>query len=222
MKKIKIVYFGDSITEGQYIHPPFRWTDLIDQYLEASHIDFVSYNKGISGETSRQGLMRFAKDVQDIQPDIMTLQFGLNDCNRWVSDNGFSRVSKESYRANLHEMIQRAKHFGVQHIIVSNNHRTLRKEILPGNVTLEEMRVVYNAIIEEVAHEEKVIFCNIDAAFLSIPTETYPDYLLPEPDLLHLSQKSHEHYFQTIKPYIDEKVNLCSQINPQQKEVFYA
>lgn len=222
MKKIKIVYFGDSITEGQYIHPPLRWTDLINQYLQSSSIDFVSYNKGISGETSRQGLMRFATDVQDIKPDIMTLQFGLNDCNRWVSDKGFPRVSKESYRSNLHEMIQRAKHFGIEHIIVSNNHTTLRHDTLPGNVTLEAMRVVYNRIIEEVAYEEKVTFCNIDDAFLSIPRENYHDYLLPEPDLLHLSQKGHDYYFQTIKPYINEKLNMCLDMYPQKKEVLYA
>ena len=87
-------------------------------------------NRGVSGETTRQGLERFPNDLQQYRPDIVTLQFGLNDCNCWVSDGGLPRVSEAAYRANLREMIERARRFGARHIIMSTNHPTLRHKVL--------------------------------------------------------------------------------------------
>ena len=49
--------------------------------------------------------------MQELEPDVMTLQFGLNDCNCWETDRGLPRVSEEAFRANLIEMIERARLF---------------------------------------------------------------------------------------------------------------
>src|SRR3954447_5016543 len=94
---ITLVYMGDSITFGQYIDPGVRWTSLIDQRLAESFGEAVSsHNSGISGETTRMGLERFPRDVQGHHPEVMTLQFGLNDCNCWDSDEGHPRVSPDA------------------------------------------------------------------------------------------------------------------------------
>src|SRR5689334_10876140 len=87
---ITIVFMGDSITEGQYVHHSVRWTELasaslrrrFEQAGNLNHLHFF-FNRGVSGETTRQALERFPRDVQIVRPDIMTLQFGLNDCNCW-------------------------------------------------------------------------------------------------------------------------------------------
>jgi lysophospholipase L1-like esterase len=210
-QQISVVFFGDSITEGQYIEHYSRWTDILARALQTSFggdngVDIRAFNRGISGETSRQGLMRYAQDVQDISPDVLTIQFGLNDCNHWVTDKGHPRVSQNSFRSNLEEMIDRARIFGSKHITLMNNYRTLRTSTLTGGKTLEEERVVYNRILKEVAHDCGVGFFDIDDWFKKIDEKQYADYLLPEPDLLHLSELGHEHYASGLLPIIQSSI----------------
>jgi acyl-CoA thioesterase I len=198
VRTIKVVFFGDSITEGQYIDPTNRWTDLVAKGLkskyEKNNLKMVTYNKGISGETSRQAILRFPMDVQELSPDILTIQFGLNDCNHWNTDMGLPRVSRDAFIANLEEMIDRARMFKVKHIIFSNNHKTMKSGVLSGNKIFEEQRKIYNLALRDVATRKKVHFCDIESWFEGINHSSYSEYLLPAPDLLHLSLKGHQHY----------------------------
>lgn len=197
---LTIVFMGDSITEGQYVHHSLRWTERITRQLRASlspefEPDALHFfNRGISGETTRQGLERFPRDVQVLAPRVMTLQFGLNDCNCWDTDRGLPRVSEAAYRANLVEMIARSRAFGAEHIILSTNHPTLRFRRLASGQTLEERREIYNCIVREVAQECRVILCDIATAFSGLDRSELTTMLLPEPDVLHLSALGHERY----------------------------
>src|SRR4029077_4144081 len=131
---ITVVFMGDSITEGQYVSPPDRWVDIVANELVKSYLDsqlsIVFVTRGVSGETTRQWLERFPADVQAHTPDLVTIQFGLNDCNCWATDFGLPRVSEAAYRANLIEMIDRSRRFGAEKIILSNNHTALRHKPL--------------------------------------------------------------------------------------------
>jgi lysophospholipase L1-like esterase len=63
----RVVFMGDSITEGWGIsHPQF-----IDN---KTHI-----NRGISGQTTPQILLRFKQDVLDLNPDVVVILAGAND-----------------------------------------------------------------------------------------------------------------------------------------------
>lgn len=209
--QITIVFMGDSITEGQYVHHSLRWTELVATHLrrkvlkEHNDLHFF-FNRGVSGETTRQALERFPRDVQNVRPDILTLQFGLNDCNCWDSDNGLPRVSELAYRANLLEMIQRARHFGAKHIIVSTNHPTLRHKRLACGESLEMRRERYNEIVREVVVATDVTLCGIDKVFPSSSDEELRVLLLPEPDVLHLSPVGHRLYAQAIQEYLEAAV----------------
>jgi len=209
---VTIVFMGDSITEGQFVHHSLRWTERVARQIRAvvsTKFDTDSlhfFNRGISGETTRQGLERFPRDVQVLGPHIMTLQFGLNDCNCWDTDRGLPRVSEAAYRANLLEMIDRARTFGAGHIILSTNHPTLRFRLLASNQTLEDRRAVYNAIVRDVAREAKVALCDIDEAFSGFNKAELATMLLAEPDVLHLSALGHEKYAAAIYEPISEAV----------------
>lgn len=205
-KLITVVFMGDSITEGQYVSPPHRWVDIVSRELTKQYLDsplsVVFVTKGISGETTRQGLERFPADVQAHTPDLVTIQFGLNDCNCWATDFGLPRVSEAAYRANLIEMIERSRRFGAEKIILSNNHTTLRNKYLLNGRTLEDQRKTYNAIVVEVARETGVQFCDIDSIFLGLSRRELEDELLPYPDWLHLSHSGHQRYADKILPYV--------------------
>lgn len=205
IRPITVTFMGDSITEGQYVHHSLRWTECVASrlrsHVEAKQIDSDSlhfFNRGISGETTRQGLERFPRDVQVLQPDVMTLQFGLNDCNCWDTDRGLPRVSEAAYRANLIEMIDRARRFGAKHIILSTNHPTLRFRQLVSGQSLEERRLRYNEIVREVAVQTNVTLCDIEKIFSDVSMADLKDLLLPEPDVLHLSEAGHQKYFNGV------------------------
>lgn len=209
-KILTIVFMGDSITDGQYVSPPDRWTGIVGDRLTrkylATPVNLHLANRGVSGETTRQGLERFPRDVQSLCPEVMTLQFGLNDCNCWVTDRGLPRVSEPAYRANLIEMIERARNFGAREIILSTNHPTLRHKILPCGESLETRRKRYNELVREVARETDTTLCDMEEAFSEFSAGDLEALLLPYPDHLHLSALGHRHYADSIYPVVEDAV----------------
>jgi lysophospholipase L1-like esterase len=203
---IRIVHMGDSITAGQYVDPRLRWTSLLMDRLERERVDdgvrVESVNRGVSGETTRQGLERFPADVQRERPDIVTLQFGLNDCNCWQTDLGLPRVSPAAFHANLVEMIARARRFGAAHVILANNHPTLRATTMPGGERYEDANARYSAIVQEVARETGVTFCDIRLGFERYSPAELETLLLPYPDQLHLSVEGNRVYADAIWPLV--------------------
>lgn len=188
----KIVFFGDSITYGQYVYPKYIWTTIITNNLNKNK-DVITFKNAVSGETSRQLLLRYPRDVQEIKPEILTIQCGLNDCNYWQTDKGLPRVSKESYKANLNEMIDRAKIFNINKIIFIGSHPVTKK--IKGLITLEESRQEYNKIFKEVAENRQITYIDIESQFDNID-----EYLLD--DGIHLSEKGHIKYAKIIEPFI--------------------
>jgi acyl-CoA thioesterase I len=200
-----IVFMGDSITGGQYVEPSLRWSTLVGDAIVREYLSTpVNFNmlvRGISGETTRQGLERFPNDLQQYRPDIVTLQFGLNDCNCWVSDAGLPRVSEAAYRANLIEMIERAQRFGAR-VILSTNHPTLRHKVLLSGESLEQRRRRYNDLVREAAASSGAELCDMEQAFAAFDYRELAEMLLPYPDHLHLSVAGHRHYANYIQPRI--------------------
>lgn len=196
---------GDSITFGQHLEHTVRWTAVIDERLTKLLLDLqvTTYNCGISGETTRMGLERFPRDVQEHAPDVVTLQFGLNDCNCWETDRGLPRVSEAAYRANLIEMIERARIFGAREIIISTNHRTLRRDALPSGEVYEDANARYSEIAREVAAVSGAALCDVREAFEPFDDDTLARLLLPAPDLLHLSEEGNSVYADVIWPRIE-------------------
>jgi lysophospholipase L1-like esterase len=210
---------GDSITFGQYIEPSLRWTDIIKSDLEKKflstdkHLNFL--NCGVSGETTVMGLLRFARDVQENKPNIMTLQFGLNDCNCWLTDKGLPRVSASCFKANLMEMVTRAKHFGCQSIILVTNHVTLRDGLMLNGERYEDANARYSKIIRDVAKETQVSLCDIRSIFEQFSKNELKEFLLAHPDLLHLSTKGHQVYARAILPFIEKAIDEVLVMNKQ-------
>jgi lysophospholipase L1-like esterase len=219
---INLVHMGDSITFGQYVDAQLRWSSLVYKKLDALYrttpVQILALNRGISGETTRMGLERFGNDVQSVRPDVMTLQFGLNDCNCWLTDGGHPRVSPAAYEANLTEMIDRARRFGAAHIILANNHPTLRHKPQLNGETFEKANERYSEIARGVARRTEVTFCDIRKAFSAFTARELDDMLLPYPDHLHLSVKGNAHYADVIYPHIARTIEVVLKHKLAQKE----
>lgn len=207
--EVRIVWMGDSITAGQYVDRPLVWTSLVEDRLRRLHSNASpsvhAVNAGVSGNTSRQGLERFTTDVLEIEPDVVTLQFGLNDCNCWATDGGSPRVSPAEYRANLIEMIDRVRGGRASCLVIlSNNHPTLRTaDVTACGETFEDANARYAEITEDVARSKDVDFCDIRKAFLG---QDLHRLLLPAPDHLHLSTEGQIAYADAIWPHVNRAV----------------
>jgi lysophospholipase L1-like esterase len=216
MNTLRIVHMGDSITFGQYVDPALRWTSLVERRLHAEAalqgIAIESVNSGISGNTTRMGLERFHESVQIHRPHVMTLQFGMNDCNCWQTDEGHPRVSLAAFRANIKEMIARARWFGCKRIILQNNHTSLKREPLPSGETYESANARYSAALQEISCEEQVLFQDIRTTFAAMDDAQLARMLLPSPDLLHLSVEGNAVYADLIYPHVR---NCCLAALPE-------
>lgn len=110
MKKIKLLFQGDSITDAgrdrNDIHnlgngyPKYAAKFLSEKFPD---IDFEFIDLGIGGDQTKNLVARLDKDFIDIQPDIVSILIGINDvwhyaANReWLSDELF----EERYRTVL-------------------------------------------------------------------------------------------------------------------------
>jgi lysophospholipase L1-like esterase len=103
----RVVFMGDSITEGWTGHDP-------------AFFDGKAYlNRGISGQTTPQMLLRFRQDVIGVQPKVVVLLAGTND----IAQNT-GPISLEQIMANIISMAEMAK---------ANNIRVLLGSVLPAN-----------------------------------------------------------------------------------------
>lgn len=126
-KPIKLYFFGDSICFGQYVSTHKTWTTRISKFVselcETRNFEILTQVAAVNGETTRGALMRLEHDVLAHAPDIVWVQFGLNDANYWLSDRGLPRTSLEAYVANMREICERIRACGTKRILVSTNHR---------------------------------------------------------------------------------------------------
>lgn len=98
----RIVFMGNSITEG--------WEDANPSFF----IDNPYINRGISGQTTPQMLLRFQQDVIDLHPKAVVILAGTND----IAGNT-GPMTLEQIRDNILSMVQLAKANGIHSIVCS-------------------------------------------------------------------------------------------------------
>lgn len=77
-KSMKMVMFGDSLTEGYGLSNDEALPAVMQRLLEGNGQQIKVLNYGISGETATDGLLRM-KDVLREKPDCVAIEFGAND-----------------------------------------------------------------------------------------------------------------------------------------------
>ncbi|MDT8401432.1 MAG: SGNH/GDSL hydrolase family protein [Bacteroidales bacterium] len=98
----RVVFMGNSITEGWSQHSP-------------SFFEGRPYiNRGISGQTTPQMLIRFRPDVIDLEPEVVIILAGTNDI---AGNTGPS--SLEMIMANLESMAELARSNDIKVILCS-------------------------------------------------------------------------------------------------------
>lgn len=193
-----ITFFGDSICVGQRMSIHSGWVVKVSQKLSQEFPDIVVQNSSANGRTTRIALEAMPYEIQSHPPDILIVQFGMNDCNYWATDPQVPRVSKAAFKANLHEIYTRAKKCGVQVVVLNTNHPTAKHDDFTGmSLSYQTSNAKYNSLIREVTTETWAILNDVENAF-SCSDRPPEDFLLP--DGLHLNEEGHQMYFNLIYP----------------------
>lgn len=206
MSKYRFVFFGDSICVGQGVSIHSGWVTRlsrdIENYVSGHGVSMLVENASVNGNTTRMALERMSYEVQSHGVDVLVVQFGMNDCNYWLSDRGLPRVSPDAFAANLKEIVSRGRTFGAQAIILNTNHPTTRtKEPMAfSDRTYQESNKAYNALIREVARSlgDGVGLCDVETTFeQAIASGQEAGHLVLD-DGLHLSLAGHDLYYKAV------------------------
>lgn len=116
----RIVFAGDSVTDMASAQPVGEGGGLGESYVRIIDNMLAAYyperrirvtNSGISGNTSRDLLERFGRDVMDLKPDWVSICIGINDVWRQFDSPAMPEraVLPEEYEKNVEKMIKMAK-----------------------------------------------------------------------------------------------------------------
>jgi acetyl esterase/lipase/lysophospholipase L1-like esterase len=134
----RIVFMGNSITEGWKMDSIF--------FKNKSYV-----NRGISGQTTSQMLLRFRDDVIDLNPKVVVILGGIND----IAENT-GPISLKGILGNITSMVELAKENGIKVILCSvlpANVLSWRKSIKPADKVIE-----LNSMIKAYANKNNLYY----------------------------------------------------------------
>ncbi len=203
-----IVIFGDSTSAPR---PGVQvFASLLQQHLPSARI----FNAGVAGNTTRDALARFDRDVLSHRPEVVTIFFGLNDSavDVWKGATA-PRVLLSDYEQNLRLLVDKVRSANATPILLMPNPVSWTPELLKlygkppyrpddpdgWNVCLRE----YAQAVRRIAADKKVLLVDVDGIFRS--TSAQPGHRLAEllQDGMHPNSAGHQ--------LIEE--NLLLQIN---------
>jgi len=143
----RVVYMGDSITDF--------WMNNDSTFFKSN-----SYiNRGISGQTTGQMLVRFREDVINLKPNVVVILAGINDI---AENNGPSKL--EDVFGNIVSMAELAK---------TNNIKVVISSVLPANkfpwrpsIIPTEKVVQLNAMLKEYADKNGIVYLDYYSAMV--------------------------------------------------------
>ena len=123
-KTIKILTFGDSITEGERpgVNAVQTYTYYLGNLLKWNGFDVEMIREGISGEDTDHALRRMKRDVIERKPDCVIIMYGTNDAFIDVQDDETDttpRIPLERYEKNLHTMVQALRQKNIKPVLMT-------------------------------------------------------------------------------------------------------
>ncbi len=121
---IKILTFGDSITQGERpgVTPSQTFTAVLGKMLQAKGIQVQMIREGVSGENTRGGWDRIQGVIDRWSPHCVTIMYGTNDAffdvHRDPKDTT-PRIPVEDYEQRLRAMARLLRGKGIRVILMT-------------------------------------------------------------------------------------------------------
>jgi lysophospholipase L1-like esterase len=143
----RIVFLGDSITQG--------WSDTSPDYFA----DSAYVERGISGQTTAQMLVRFRADVVDLEPAAVVILAGTNDIAGNTGD-----ATNEMIEGNLASMTEIATANGIR-VVLSSILPALDYPWSPGREPAPRIREI-NEWLQQYAEDNDHIYLDYYSAMV--------------------------------------------------------
>lgn len=191
----KIVAFGDSITDYD------GWVNMLQGEFGCEVV-----NSGVAGNRTTHALERIQKDVLDHDPDLVIINFGMND-QAIDPATGTNMTSLQDYEANYRNIIKQIQDAGAEIILVAVHDVYVPKY---GATTVpyydktdangDPYLKSYNAVVKKLADE-------LDLGFLDINSKAKNILDVMTSDGIHLSNIGQKKYCEWIANYCFEFVD---------------
>ena len=153
MSRKTYIAFGDSITEGYGVYRGFV-SFLAEQISEARpDLELTTVNAGLSGENTNDAIHRLQRDVLDHNPDLVTINFGVNDA--------FSGISAVKFGSNLEAMVDIIKETGCGRIVLVSS------EVIPEPQAEKQVKPYWEKM-REVAEAAGVVYADANGYWQSL------------------------------------------------------
>ena len=185
-RETKIVFMGDSITEG--------WAEIKPEFfLNENYV-----NRGIGGQTTPQMLVRFRQDVIDLKPKAVVILAGTNDI---AGNTGPSTV--KMITDNL---------FTMSDIALQNNMKVVLCSILPvfkypwNENIIEPFKTIINInkILKNYALDNKLFYIDYYSYMVDNRPGLKSKYTADE---VHLNEAGYELMSQIVNDFIINNLN---------------
>lgn len=181
LSKNRVVWIGDSITEN--------WKKFDPDYFSETNV-----NRGISGQTTSQMLLRFRSDAINLKPKIVIILAGTND----IAENNGPISLPETF-GNIRSMVELAQ---------ANQIKVILCSVLPAfkyswKPTIEpaEKIVALNQMIQSYANQNKITYIDFHSAMADTNNGLKKEYA---DDGVHPNKSGYE----LMKPLAEEAINL--------------
>lgn len=144
----RIVLMGNSITQG--------WPDQHPDFF----YDSPYINRGISGQTTSEMLLRFQQDVIDLEPSIVVILAGTND----IAQNR-GPVTIDQIAQNIFSMVEMSQEKNIEVVLCS----VLPAYQFPWRPQLEpaEQVLALNEQLRTYAEEQQIVYVDYHTAMMN-------------------------------------------------------
>ena len=167
------LFFGDSITYGEYDGVFGGWVDILKRYAlqkynEGSN-ELILFNLGIGGETTEGLLNRMSHEMKarnSVDGNIIFIGYGANDLAK-KDENQL--VNPEQFKTNIEIAVQNAKQYSKDIFLVSilPLSENIDSKVSPtGKVRTNEDVLIYNQILKTIATENSLNYIDFHSVFL--------------------------------------------------------
>lgn len=144
----RVVFMGNSITEG--------WINKRPDFFNSKKY----INRGISGQTTPQMLLRFRQDVIALKPAVVIILAGIND----IAENT-GPYSAETTSGNIFSMCELAKQNGIK-VILCSVLPALDFKWKPGLEPAKKV-VALNSVLKAYADKNKFFYTDYFSAMVN-------------------------------------------------------
>jgi lysophospholipase L1-like esterase len=186
-----VLFQGDSITDAGRDRDNLQslgrgYANLVASWYGALYpeqgVQFL--NRGVSGDRVRDLEVRWDQDCLELQPTVLSIMIGINDCWRRFSRN--DPTSTEEYATGYTRLLTRVRRETSARLIL------MEPFLVPVNPDLKAWREDLDPKIQavrELARDFDALYVPLDGLFAQASTRQKPSYWAP--DGVHPSSGGH-------------------------------